>query len=361
MILLNPGPVNLTRAVRQAMADGDVCHRESEFAAVTREVLKKLEDVYRQPPGNPFVAIAHAGSGTMAVESMLASLAPRSGRTMVIVNGVYGDRMRRILQRHQRDVISVEHEANSPVDLQRISAVISDHNDISAIAMVHHETTTGRLNNVGDVAGICRSAGIELYVDAVSSFGAEDVPLHEWNPSALAVASNKCLHGAPGLGVVLVRDAVFDRHVGETKSLALDLREYRDQRRTGYSPFTLPTHVMMALLTALDELEASGGWMQRNSLYRERTAMVRTALNASGFELIVPEREASSVLSAFRLPLGLTYAQFHDAMKAAGFVVYAGQGTLEREVVRVAVMGDIPDSELRRFAVCARRAAESFR
>ena len=30
-ILLNPGPVNLSQAVKQAMMHEDVCHREIEF------------------------------------------------------------------------------------------------------------------------------------------------------------------------------------------------------------------------------------------------------------------------------------------------------------------------------------------
>ena len=32
MMLLNPGPVNVSDRVRQALLRPDICHRESEFA-----------------------------------------------------------------------------------------------------------------------------------------------------------------------------------------------------------------------------------------------------------------------------------------------------------------------------------------
>ncbi len=41
------------------------------------------------------------------------------------------------------------------------------------VAIVHHETTTGRLNDLRALAGLCREHGAALLVDAVSSFGAE--------------------------------------------------------------------------------------------------------------------------------------------------------------------------------------------
>ena len=81
-LLLNPGPVVLSDRVRAALAAGDACHREPEFAAVTIEVLERLRDVYPHG-GRRHAAVLLAGSGTCAVEAMLATLAPRDGITLV--------------------------------------------------------------------------------------------------------------------------------------------------------------------------------------------------------------------------------------------------------------------------------------
>ncbi len=45
-ILLNPGPVNLSQRVREALSGKDVCHRELEFAELVQHINKRLGEVY---------------------------------------------------------------------------------------------------------------------------------------------------------------------------------------------------------------------------------------------------------------------------------------------------------------------------
>ena len=42
MILLNPGPVNVSDRVRQALLRPDICHRESEFTELLYGIQAKL-------------------------------------------------------------------------------------------------------------------------------------------------------------------------------------------------------------------------------------------------------------------------------------------------------------------------------
>ena len=46
-------------------------------------------------------AVTLTGSGSAAVEAMLASFAPDDGATLVVANGVYGERMARMLDAHR--------------------------------------------------------------------------------------------------------------------------------------------------------------------------------------------------------------------------------------------------------------------
>src|SRR5262249_58451266 len=54
------------------------------------------------------------------------------------------------------------------------------------MAVVHHETTTGRLNDLGPLGALCRARGVGLLVDAVSSFGAESIDFADESLSAVA-------------------------------------------------------------------------------------------------------------------------------------------------------------------------------
>ena len=100
MLLLNPGPVTLTDRVRRSLLQPDLCHRESEFFDLQDEARSRLLRVYGLDP-REWTAVLMTGSGTAAVESMVASVVPSSGRLLVIENGVYGERIAQICAQYR--------------------------------------------------------------------------------------------------------------------------------------------------------------------------------------------------------------------------------------------------------------------
>jgi len=71
-----------------------------------------------------------------------------------------------------------------------------------------------------------------------------------------------------------------------------------------------------------------------------------------GIEAMLPPRESSVVLRAYRLPDGLGYASVHDSLKAQGFVIYAGQGALSDTVFRISTMGNLASADVDRLVQC---------
>ena len=118
-ILLNPGPVTLTGRVRNAMGQADWCHREPEFAALTKSINARLAGVYGAAEDD-FVSVMLTGSGTAAVEAMLSSFAPVKGRTLVVANGVYGERMATMLGTMGRPCEVLSGEWDAPIDLAAV-------------------------------------------------------------------------------------------------------------------------------------------------------------------------------------------------------------------------------------------------
>ena len=80
MLLLNPGPVTLSDRVRRSLLQPDLCHREPEFFDLQDDARRRLLAVYDLDPAD-WVAVLLTGSGTAAVESMIASLVPRTARS----------------------------------------------------------------------------------------------------------------------------------------------------------------------------------------------------------------------------------------------------------------------------------------
>ncbi|MGI9264934.1 MAG: 2-aminoethylphosphonate aminotransferase [Gammaproteobacteria bacterium] len=346
-VLLNPGPVTLTARVREALAQGDCCHREAEFAYLTREVLDGLESVY---DANEHVAIMISGSGTCAVEAMLNSLAPRQTKTLVVANGVYGERMAMMLEAQGKPVLRLDGDWLHGIDLQVVEKRLRQDDKITHVASVHHETTTGRLNDIDGLGRLCRNLERQLLLDAVSSFGAEEIRFSDWNLSALAGTANKCLHGAPGVSFVLAQRDLMDNGESQANSVYLDLyRYYSTQQDTGFSPFTPAVHPVFALQAALDELESSGGWAARQSLYSDRVAEIDTVLKAAGVTTLLPGDQSSCVLTAYRLPRGMTYERLHSDLKNDNIVIYAGQGALGAGIFRISCMGEIDRHDMQRL------------
>ncbi|KWB60797.1 2-aminoethylphosphonate aminotransferase [Burkholderia ubonensis] len=345
MLLLNPGPVTLTERVRRSLLQPDLCHRESEFFDLQDEARARLVAAYGLDPAE-WAAVLMTGSGTAAVESMIAALVPQGRKLLVIENGVYGERIAQIATQYAIAHEVLKHEWMQAPDLAQIAARL-DAGGFSHVAVIHHETTTGRLNDLGAIADVCRARGVKLLVDGVSSFGAEAIDFAGGDIDAVAATANKCLHGVPGAAFVIVRRSALAQAASRTYYLDLGrLAKLQDQRNT---PFTPSVHAYYALVEALREFDEAGGWRARHARYKALADQAQAGLAARGMPLVLPEGASSVVLRAYRLPQGVTYEQLHDGLKARGFVIYAGQGGLSKELFRISTMGAIEAADVERL------------
>jgi 2-aminoethylphosphonate-pyruvate transaminase len=346
-ILLNPGPVSLSDAVRKAAVKSDLCHREPEYFQLQERIRQGLLDVYGCD-ADDWAAVLLGGSGTTALEAMLSSLLPRDARLLVVENGVYGERISRIAEIHGIESEVVKHGWKDAIDHERVEAALAG-GSYTHVAAVHHETTTGRLNNAGALAESCERHGACLLLDAVSSFGAEDVPFGSPAMVGCAVTANKCLHGIPGLCFVVARRDALAAGAEPPRSLYLHLPLWLEKQDAQGTPFTPPVNSMLALEEALKELERHGGWKGRRAYYGDMAWQVRQTLAGFDVPALLEEGASSCVLTAYRIPEGFSYEGIHDGLKRWGFVIYAGQGGLESEMFRISTMGDITRYDIERL------------
>lgn len=348
MILLNPGPVNLSDRVRKALLLPDLCHREVEFSQLQTKIREQLLQVY-DLESDRWAAVLLTGSGTAALEAMVSSLVPREGKLLVIENGVYGERISKIAKIHDINYITLQHPWTAAIDIPALVKLLDENPDITHLAVVHHETTTGRLNNLATLAPICQERRIKVLVDAVSSFGAEELNFPDWGITACAATANKCLHGVPGTSfVILRRDALPSQDV-IPRSLYLDLATYCQQQDKGGTPFTQSVQVFYAFAEALQETLETGGWVARHTHYSQLANLVRDGLISIGIKPLLPEGSSSVVLNAYYLPDNFSYEDFHDQLKAQDYVIYSGQGNLAQSIFRVSTMGAITQTDMERF------------
>jgi 2-aminoethylphosphonate-pyruvate transaminase len=281
---------------------------------------------------------------------------PPAAKTLVVANGVYGERIAAMLARHRRAHTMVQAKWADPIPLAQVEEALSADPALRYVVCVHNETTTGRLNAVDALGRLCKERGVSLLLDAVSSFGAEALRFAEWNLLAAAATGNKCLHSTPGVSFVLARVDALEAAGDNADTVVLDLARHFREQRQGWSPFTQSVHGFFALQEALREMEEAGGCAARRERYAALSAQLREALPALGAPLLIPAAESASMLSAFKLPQRARYDALHDSLKRAGFVIYAGQGALAPTIFRVATMGAIGDADMGRLLAAFRAA-----
>jgi 2-aminoethylphosphonate-pyruvate transaminase len=114
------------------------------------------------------------------------------------------------------------------------------------------------------------------------------------------------------------------------------------------TPFTPAIQVMYAFDEALQELLEEGVG-QRIQRYGAAASLLRYGFGQLGLKSLLPAELRSNTITALELPEGFDYQTLHDALKARGYVIYAGQGELAARIFRVANMGHLRLDQFRGF------------
>lgn len=359
MILLNPGPVNVSERVRQALGRPDVCHRESEFLELLHGIQAKILKAFVPGAEHEYAAVVITGSGTAAVESAVMSSIPHGKRMLVINNGVYGERISQMVGLHRLGVSELKYEWTVKPDPERLRLALRQHPEVHCVAMVHHETTTGLLNPVKEIADVVDSQNRVFVVDAVSALAGETIDIPGSHMYMVAGTAGKCIQGFPGVSFVLVRKGFLERMRAYPKrSWYLHLTHYVDDQGRGTVPFTPAVQVYYAFDEALKEL-LEEGVAKRIQRYKKTAKLIRERMAKLGVKpVLTPERQSNTITSYY-LPEGLSYQTLHSRLKAEGYVIYAGQGNLENRIFRVANMGALSEAQFQAFLDCFERSYRS--
>ena len=344
-ILLTPGPLTTTLRTKLAMLK-DWGSWDADFNAVTASVRSRLLDIVHGQASH--VVVPLQGSGTFSVEAAVATVVPRDGHVLVLDNGAYCKRAARLTQLMGRKASSLAFAEDAAVSAPALDAKLKLDASITHVVLIHCETGTGVLNPLAEVAQVCERHGKGLIVDAMSSFGALPIDARTMRFDALVAASGKCLEGVPGMGFVFLRKAILDACAGNSQSLAMDLfDQYQYMEKTTQWRFTPPTHVMVALASAVEQFVEEGGQPARLARYTDNCKTLIDGLTALGLKpFLKPELQAPIIVTWFA-PAHPHYdfKRFYAAAKDQGFILYPGKLT-EVETFRVGCIGAIGRSEM---------------
>ena len=334
-LLLTPGPLSTTRTVRGAMLQ-DYSTWDVDYNSQVNEIRQRLVrlatvDSGVEQTGNPddYTVVLMQGSGTFSVEATIGSVIPPEGKLLVISNGKYGERIAEITRRLNISLVEYKQPEIAPPDLDELKKILSSDPDLTHVAMVHCETTTGMLNPVAEVGRLVKDAGKTYIVDAMSSFAGYPMSMDSLSADYLISSANKCVEGVPGFGFIIARRELLEQTKGWARSLSLDLYDqWREMEQNhGKWRYTSPTHVVLAFLQALLELDQEGGIVARHARYKQNQQSLVTGLRKAGLETLLADEFQSVIITSFLYPESnqFRFPDFYDRMKSKRFVLYPGK------------------------------------
>ncbi len=359
-LLLTPGPLTTSASVKQAMVH-DWGSRDAGFLRVNRMVLDRIVELAGGQGSH--VTVPVQGSGTFAVEAMITSFVPKSGKLLVLINGAYGQRARRIVEIAGRAAASLEMPEDMPPDLPLLERMLAEDKAITHVFAVHCETTSGILNPIVEIAAIVASHRRRLLVDSMSAFGALPIDAREIRYDALAASSNKCLEGVPGLGFVICRNEALEECEGNATTLVLDLFDQAEAfARTGQYRYTPPIHVIVALGKAIEEHAAEGGVLGRGRRYRDNAKVLIDGMRAMGFRTLLPDRLQAPIIVTFHMPTDpkFVFQRFYDGLKDRGYVIYPGKLTVA-DSFRMGCIGRLYPEHMKGALAAVREVLDEMR
>jgi alanine-glyoxylate transaminase/serine-glyoxylate transaminase/serine-pyruvate transaminase len=324
------------------MARATIDHRGPEFAALGREVLDGVRDVF-QTKG---AVIIYPSSGTGGWESALVNTLSPGDRVLAFETGEFARLWAELAQRLGLVVDLVDTDWRHGVDPAIVESTLTadSAHAIKAVLVVHNETSTGvasRILPVREAMNRARHPAL-LMVDAVSSLASIDLRHDEWGIDVTITGSQKGLMLPPGLALVAVGPRALDAML--TAKLPRSYWAWEPMlaaNETGFFPYTPATNLLYGLRESLKMLREEGltNVFMRHARLAEAA---RRAVAAWGLELcaVCPE-EYSNTLTAVMVPAGVDADRVRRViLDRFNMSLGTGLGRLKGRAFRLGHLGD---------------------
>lgn len=348
-LLLTPGPLSTSKGVRSAMLQ-DWCTWDDDYnIEIVQNIRRRLVEIATKD-NEKYTTVLMQGSGSFGIEACLGTAVPDDGMVLIITNGAYGRRMIQMAKRLKIRYIGLDYEETETPSLDEIDQMLKKVADITHVALVHCETTTGILNPLKEIARLVKQYNKVLIVDAMSSFGGIPMDISKLGIDYLISSSNKCLQGVPGFAFVIARKDQLMKSKGNARSLVLDLFDQWEQMDpSGKWRYTSPTHVVRAFYQALKELEKEGGVEARHHRYKENHRLLVDGMRLLGFQTLLSEEIQSPIITSFVFPdRDFNFNALYQKAKQRGYVLYPGKIS-KTETFRVGNIGEIYPEDINRL------------
>ncbi len=340
--LMGPGPSNVNPKVLEAMSKLPLGHLDPQFIELMNDLKSLLKYTFKTENENTFVL---SGPGSLGMEMCLVNLIEPGDKVIVCVGGYFGNRMVQIVEKIGGQAVVVKEKWGRAIEPQKLEDVLNVNPDTKIAVFVHAETSTGALSNIKQLSGIAHRKSCIVLADVVTSLGAVDIYVDEWNLDAVYSCSQKGLACTAGMSPVTFSEravASIKNRKTPIKSWFNDLNLLQGYWNGGAKRIyhhTAPSNQYYGLHEALLILKEEGienAWRR----HKENSAKMISRLKQIGLEPFVPEGERIPNLITVKIPDGIDEAKVRsELLNKHNLEIGAGLGELAGKIWRIGLMG----------------------
>lgn len=353
--LFTPGPLSCSQSVKEAMLR-DLGSRDEEFLNIIKLIRQKLVDIGEVPP-EEFTTVLLQGCGTYAVEAVFQTSTPRcGGRVLILSNGAYGKRMKKICDSSSIPCDIFEFPEDSAVDVAKVKEQLQKGDQYAVVAVVHCETSTGVINPIEKLGQAVKyyQPQAAYFVDAMSSFGAVPIGIQNGQIDYLVSSANKCFQGVPGFSYIIARKSELLKCRGNSRSLSLDLLDqYEGLEGNGQFRFTPPTHTLLGFVQALHEFQEEGGVKGRARRYKQNCTVLQRGMEELGFSKLVSGDCEGYIITSYHYPdhPNFDFEEFYYRLSQLGQLIYPGKLS-NANCFRIGNIGNLYPNDMKYLLKC---------
>ena len=337
-----PGPSNTPERILRAIDSAVMDHRGPEFGMMARSLLDELRLIFNTEED----VMIFPSSGTGAWEAALVNTLSPGDRVVMYESGHFASLWKELANRLGFKAEFIEGDWRSPINPLTIEDLLSQDKsgEIKALCIVHNETSTGMVNDIGAVRDAMNSSGHSalLMVDTISGLGSIEYFHDKWGVDVTIAGSQKGLMMPPGLSFNAVSKKA--KEISKDSKMVKSYWSWEEMLRmneTGYFPYTPATNLLYGLKEALAMLNEEG--LQNVFARHARLAQAtRRAVRAWGLEIVCSEEQAlSNVLTAVYVPAGFNADTLRSIiLENFNMSLGNGLGKVAGKVFRIGHLGD---------------------
>lgn len=334
--LYTPGPTPVPEHIMLTMAEPMIHHRHPEFQEVLTRVNENLKYLFQTNQG----VMTLTSSGTGAMEAAVANILSRGDTAIYVNGGKFGERWGEILKAYGLNAIEISVEWGTPVDPEKVVDTIRNNPATKAVYLTHSETSTGTATDIRTIADAVHkhNSDILVIVDGITSVGAMESRMDEWDLDIVVTGSQKGLMIPPGLSHIALSERAWK--LAETSNLPnyyFNLKAAKKALEKNDTPWTPAVTLFIGLDHALHLIKEEGiekVWKRHEKLANA----IRAGCKALGLQLL--SSSPSNALTAIYVPEGVEFKKFNSVIKEKyGITVAGGQGHLKGKIFRISHLG----------------------